>query len=72
VYPGQQVDITVDAYPDSTLTGYVREINPGSRMAKPPESSETRPGGPGEDHLAAPKKLTLVPGMNVTVRIHQN
>jgi hypothetical protein len=43
VYPGQQVDITVDAYPDSTLTGCVREINPGSRMPKPPEIFRNSP-----------------------------
>lgn len=61
---GQEVNITVDAYPHITLTGWVREIQgrsagmfspgpPGRHHQKLPEA---QPGDPGEDHNHRPEK----------------
>lgn len=43
VHPGQQVDITVDAYPDITLIGYVREIQAALLECCPPSCRTTPP-----------------------------
>ncbi|HET9117804.1 MAG TPA: ABC transporter permease [Pseudonocardiaceae bacterium] len=80
VHPGQQVDISVDAYPDITLTGFVREIQGSSAgvFALVPQDNTTgrfqklTQWIPVKITIAAPENLTLVPGMNVTVRIHKN
>jgi multidrug resistance efflux pump len=80
VHLGQQVDITVDAYPDITLTGYVREIqgsSAGVLSAVPQDNTTGRfqrltQWIPVKITIADPKNLNLVPGMNVTVKIHKN
>ena len=80
VQPGRQVDITADAYPDITLTGYVREIQGSSTSIFSSFPQDNTTGRfrkltqwiPVKITLADPKNLTLVPGMNVTVKIHKH
>jgi ABC transporter DrrB family efflux protein len=80
VHLGQQVDITADAYPDITLTGYVREIQGSSAgvFSLVPQDNTTGQFQkltqviPVKITIADPKNLALVPGMNVTVKIHKN
>jgi ABC transporter DrrB family efflux protein len=77
---GRQVDITVDAYPGITFTGYVREIQGSSAGVFAPFPQDNTTGHfqkltqviPVKITIADPKNLTLVPGMNVTVKIHKN
>jgi ABC-2 type transport system permease protein len=77
---GQQVDIAVDAYPDITLTGYVWEIQSGAAGLFSPFSQDNTTGSfqkltqviPVKVAIINRKDLTLVPGMNVTVKIHKN
>lgn len=77
---GQVVDIDVDAYSDTPLTGRVREIQGGAAgvFALFPQNNS---GGnfqkvtqliPVKIGLDAPPTVDLVPGMNVTVHIHKN
>jgi multidrug resistance efflux pump len=80
VHPGQVVDISVDAYPNTPLTGRVREIQGGAAAVFSlfPQSNS---GGnfqkitqviPVKIGLDNVQNLDLVPGMNVTVHIHKN
>jgi multidrug resistance efflux pump len=80
VHPGQMVDIDVDAYPHTPLTGRVREIQGGAatQFSLFPQSNT---GGnfqkitqviPIKIALNAPPNVDLVPGMNVTVHIHKH
>ncbi len=77
---GQQVDITVDAYPDITLIGYVWEIQ-GSAAGQFSQSPQDNTTGqfqeltqviPVKIAITDRKNRTPVPGMNVTVKIHKN
>lgn len=79
VRPGQVVDISVDAYPNTPLTGRVREIQGGAATVFSlfPQSNS---GGnfqkitqviPVKIGLDNVQNLDLVPGMNVTVYIHK-
>jgi ABC transporter DrrB family efflux protein len=80
VHLGQQVDITVDAYPDIPLTGHVREIQGSSAGLFSPLPQDNTTGHfqkltqviPVKIAITDRKNLTLVPGMNVTVNIHKN
>jgi ABC transporter DrrB family efflux protein len=80
VHLGQQVDITADAYPDIALTGYVRGIQGSSAgvFSLVPQDNTTGQFQkltqviPVKIIIVDPKNLTLVPGMNVTVKIHKN
>ncbi|MGH3870812.1 MAG: HlyD family efflux transporter periplasmic adaptor subunit [Pseudonocardiaceae bacterium] len=79
VYPGQVVDITVDAFPDVQLYGHVREIQGGAAgvFSLFPQSNSA--GNFQKVTQVIPVKITLmgaqgldlVPGMNVTVHIHK-
>lgn len=77
---GQRVDITVDAYPESTLTGYVWQIQGSSAgLLSPVPQNNTAANFqrftqviPVKIAIAGHPTLTLVPGMNVTVKIHKN
>jgi multidrug resistance efflux pump len=80
VRPGQVVDISVDAYPNTPLTGRVREIQGGAAAVFSlfPQSNsggnfqkitQVIPVKVGLDNV---QNLDLVPGMNVTVHIHKN
>ena len=77
---GQVVDIDVDAYPSTPLTGRVREIQGGAAAVFSlfPQSNsggnfqkvtQVIPVKIGFDNV---DNLDLVPGMNVTVHIHKD
>jgi multidrug resistance efflux pump len=79
VYPGQRVDLDIDAFPDARITGRVQEIQGGAagQFSLFPESNT---GGnfqkvtqviPVKIAVENPNNLDLVPGMNVTVHIHK-
>lgn len=79
VRPGQQVDISVDAFPSASLTGTVREIQGGAAgvFSLFPQSNTS--GNFQKVTQVIPVKIALndagtvplVPGMNVTVKIHK-
>ncbi|MBA2471177.1 MAG: efflux RND transporter periplasmic adaptor subunit [Pseudonocardiales bacterium] len=79
VHVGQPVDIAVDAYPNTPLTGRVREIQGGAAAVFSlfPQSNS---GGnfqkvtqviPVKIGFDSVNNVDLVPGMNVTVHIHR-
>ncbi|HEY6424733.1 MAG TPA: efflux RND transporter periplasmic adaptor subunit [Pseudonocardiaceae bacterium] len=79
VHLGQQVDVTVDAFPNTPLTGHVREIQ-GAAAGQVSLFPETNTSGnfqkvtqviPVKVGLVDRRGLDLVPGMNVTVHIHK-
>ncbi|MGH3926420.1 MAG: efflux RND transporter periplasmic adaptor subunit, partial [Pseudonocardiaceae bacterium] len=79
VRPGQQVDMTVDAFSNAELTGHVREIQGGAagEFSLFPQANAS--GNfqkvtqviPVKIAIADREGLDLVPGMNVTVHIHK-
>nr|WP_156994273.1 ABC transporter permease [Pseudonocardia acaciae] len=77
---GQEVDIEVDSYPGVTFTGFVREIQSGtdSEFATTPQRNTTGSFQkrtqviPVKIAIADAKNLPLVPGMNVTVKVHKD
>jgi multidrug resistance efflux pump len=77
---GRQVDIAVDAYPNITLTGYVWEIQGGTAGLFSQFRQDNTTGNFQETTQVIPvqiaitdqKNLTLLPGMNATVKIHKN
>jgi multidrug resistance efflux pump len=80
VRAGQLVDIAVDAFPDADLTGRVVEVKGGAAgvFSLFPQANtsgnfqkvtQVIPVKIGIDSL---QDLPLVPGMNVTVKIHRN
>ena len=80
VRTGQVVDIAVDAFPDADLTGRVVEVQSGAAgvFSLFPQANtsgnfqkvtQVIPVKIGIDHLM---DLPLVPGMNVTVKIHRD
>jgi multidrug resistance efflux pump len=80
VHTGQLVDISVDAFPSTELTGRVTEVQGGAAgvFSLFPQANtsgnfqkvtQVIPVKIGIDNL---KELNLVPGMNVTVKIHRN
>ena len=79
VHKGQEVDVYVDAYPDTTLTGKVEQVGltTANTFSMLPSSNTTAnytkvtqvvPVKVSLDHS---KSVNIVPGMNVTVRIHK-
>ncbi len=80
VHTGQLVDISVDAFPSTGLTGRVTEVQGGAAgvFSLFPQANtsgnfqkvtQVIPVKIGIDNL---KDLNLVPGMNVTVKIHRD
>ncbi|MCP8967405.1 HlyD family secretion protein [Ectobacillus ponti] len=79
VQKNQEVDVYVDAYPDTTLTGHVEQIGmttantfsllpSGNATANYTKVTQVVPVRISLDHN---KSVNIVPGMNVTVRIHK-
>jgi len=79
VRPGQPVDIEVDAFSDAELTGTVREVQGGAAGEFSPFPRSNTAGNyqkvtqviPVKIALDDTQSLALVPGMNVTVKIHK-
>jgi multidrug resistance efflux pump len=79
VRPGQLVDISVDAFPGTEFRGSVREVQGGAAgvFSVFPESNTS--GNfqkvtqviPVKIDIDNPEGLGIVPGMNVTVKIHK-
>ena len=79
IRPGQLVDVAVDAFPGADLRGTVREVQGGAAgvFSVFPESNTS--GNfqkvtqviPVKIDIDNPEGLGLVPGMNVTVKIHK-
>ena len=80
VHSGQLVDIAVDAFPDADLSGRVVEVKGGAAgvFSLFPQANtsgnfqkvtQVIPVKIGIDNL---QNLPLVPGMNVTVKIHRD
>jgi multidrug resistance efflux pump len=81
VHPGQPVDISIDAYPHTPVTGIVEEIqNSAAGPFSFYPSPDTDPSNPQKVDQYIPVKIeftntggvALSPGMNVTVHIHKN
>jgi multidrug resistance efflux pump len=79
IQKGQEVDVYVDAYPNTTLTGKVEQIGltTANTFSMLPSSNATANYTkvtqviPVKISLDHSKSLNIVPGMNVTVRIHK-
>jgi multidrug resistance efflux pump len=80
VHSGQKVDISVDAFPDASLTGTVSEIQGGAAGVFSLFPQANTSGNfqkvtqviPVKIALSSEDNLSLVPGMNVSVKIHKN
>jgi multidrug resistance efflux pump len=79
VRPGQQVDISVDAFPDAKVTGTVSEIQGGAAGVFSLFPQANTSGNfqkvtqviPVKIAISNPGGVALVPGMNVYVKIHK-
>ena len=79
VHPGEAVKIAVDAFPDADLTGQVAEVKTGAAGVFSAFPQSNTSGNFQKVTQVIPVKITiddlkglaLVPGMNVTVRIHR-
>lgn len=77
---GQTVDVYVDSYPDTTLSGEVEQIGmtTAGTFSMMPSSNGTANYTkvaqviPVKVSLSQEKSLDIRPGMNVTVRIHKD
>lgn len=77
---GQEVDVYVDGYKDTTLSGEVEQIGlaTASSFSLLPSSNgnanftKVTQVVPVKIKLSKDKSLDILPGMNVTVRIHKN
>jgi len=77
---GQRVDIDVDAFPDARLTGTVDDVRRSTAGATEPlptssataEFQKVTQVVPVRVAITDPRGLQLLPGMNVTVRIHRS
>jgi multidrug resistance efflux pump len=80
VHAGQTVDISVDAFPNNTLQGTVSEIQGGAAGVFSLFPQANTSGNfqkvtqviPVKIQLTNTDNLALVPGMNVSVKIHKN
>lgn len=80
VHTGQTVDISVDAFPNAAVTGTVQEIQGGAAGVFSLFPQANTSGNfqkvtqviPVKIQLTNTANLTLVPGMNVSVKIHKN
>ncbi len=80
VRQGAKVDISVDAFPNATLTGTVTEIQGGAAGVFSLFPQANTSGNfqkvtqviPVKIAITDSQSLALVPGMNVSVKIHKN
>jgi multidrug resistance efflux pump len=80
VHQGQQVDVSVDAFPDAKVTGTVSEIQGGAAGVFSLFPQANTSGNfqkvtqviPVKIAISNPGNVALVPGMNVYVKIHKN
>jgi len=80
VHPGQTADIDVDAFPGADLVGTVTEVQGGAagEFSAFPQSNtagnfqKVTQVIPVKIAINDTKNLSLVPGMNVTVKIHKD
>jgi ABC transporter DrrB family efflux protein len=80
VHPGQQVDISVDGYPRQTFVGYVEQIQGGTSQTFSTAPKDNSTGSfekvtqviPVKITVVGGQGMTLVPGMNVEIRIHKD
>ena len=80
VHIGQPVDISVDAFPGADLHGSVLEVQGGAASVFSPFPQSNTSGNyqkvtqviPVKIGIDDTKILALVPGMNVTVKIHKD
>ena len=81
VHPGQLVDVSVDAFPNTPVTGIVDEVQSSTAgefdIYPSPDQDPTNPQRidqyvPVKVELAVTHGIPLAPGMNVTVHIHRN
>lgn len=78
IKPGQKVDISIDAYPGKHFTGYVESIGQATQSAFSAYSSLNTSGEfskvtqliPVKIGIVNSENLTLMIGMNATVKIH--
>lgn len=78
IKPGQKVDISIDAYPGKTFTGYVKSIGQATQSTFSPFPSLNTSGTFSKVTQLIPVKisiindanLTIMPGMNATVKIY--
>ncbi len=79
VHAGQRVDITVDAFPDAALSGTVSEVQGGAAGVFSLFPQANTSGNfqkvtqviPVKIAISEQQNLALVPGMNVTIKIHK-
>jgi multidrug resistance efflux pump len=79
VHPGQLVDISVDAYKGVPVTGTVQDVQGGAAAVFSQFPQDNSTGNfqkvtqviPVKIALTDTRGLALVPGMNVTVKIHK-
>ncbi|REB08717.1 HlyD family secretion protein [Sporosarcina sp. BI001-red] len=78
VKPGQEVDIYVDAYPDMKLSGEVQEVGLATAGTFSLLPSTNASGNYTKETQVIPVRISiddyaekLIPGINVTVRIHK-
>jgi multidrug resistance efflux pump len=80
VHIGQPVDISVDAFPGVDLVGSVQEVQGGAAGVFSPFPQSNTSGNyqkvtqviPVRIGIEDTRNLSLVPGMNVTVKIHKD
>jgi multidrug resistance efflux pump len=80
VHPGQTVDIDVDAFPGADLTGTVTEVQGGAAGVFSAFPQSNTAGNyqkvtqviPVRVAINDTENLSLVPGMNVSVKIHKD
>ncbi|HEX9058800.1 MAG TPA: efflux RND transporter periplasmic adaptor subunit [Clostridia bacterium] len=78
IKPGQKVDISIDAYPGKRFTGYVSSIGQATQNAFSTSPTLNTSGDftkvtqliPVKISIINAEELTMMPGMNATVKIH--
>jgi len=80
VAPGQQVDVRLDSAPDTPLVGYVTEIAPSTASTVAKDAPDNSMSSFDRYSQVIPVRIvvpdhrgvSVIPGLNVTVKIHKN